>query len=191
MGKRGYDNALRRRKSQENQKLIIQTLIELLVEKNGGEVTFEAIAKRAKISERTIYRFFKDKAALHREMENYIASFLNEGYERLPELDIPTFGKYAFTVFDKHHALTIAYLLSPFGFEARREFRKRLSQGLSDKIKADYPHTASAGKEHRLAFITALISARLWHDLHVDFGYSGEEMGETVSWAISTLLNHV
>lgn len=190
MAKRGYDNALRRKKSEENQKLIIDTLVHLLVEKKGGEVTFEAIAKRAKISERTIYRFFKDKAALHQEMGRYISAFLTEGYSRVDELHAPDFGTFAFTLFDKYEPLVDAYLYSRFGYDARRAFRKRLNEAIIKNIHDKKPHTSHPEKAKRLAFVASLISAQLWHDIRVDFGYSGEEMGDTVAWAISTLLEH-
>lgn len=189
MEKRHYDNASRRQKSLQNQKLIIETLVQLLVEKKGGEVTFEAIAKKAKISERTIYRFFKDKAALHQEMDRHLANFLAEGYDRLSELDIPDFGQFAFSLFDKHEPLVIAYLFSPFGYDARRIFRKRLNQAVIGKVVDHNPKAADEDK--RLAFVASLVSAKLWHDIRADFGYSGVEMGPTVKWAISTLLNNI
>lgn len=191
MSKRGYDNAFRRRKSEENQKLIIDTLVQLLVEKKGGEVTFEAIAKRAKISERTIYRFFKDKAALHQEMGRYIATFLAEGYSKVNDLTVPEFGRYAFLTFDKYEPLVDAYLYSRFGYDARRAFRKRLNETVIKNIHEQKPGANDPEKVKRLAFVASLISAQLWHDVRVDFGYSGDDMGETVAWAISTLLAHV
>lgn len=191
MAKRGYDNASRRQKSLENQKLIVETLVQLMVEKKGGEVTFEAIAKRAKISERTIYRFFKDKAALHQEMNRLVASFLAEGYSPINDVDIPEFAKIAFGVFDKHGPLVVAYLFSNFGYDARRAFRKRLNQTLIEKIKRKVEGPYSDEKEKRMAFIASVVSANLWHDLEADFGYSGADMGDTVSWALSTLLENV
>ncbi len=191
MAKREYDNASRRLKSQENRKIIVDTLVQLLVEKKGGEVTFEAIAKRAKISERTIYRFFKDKAALHQEIDRLLASFLAEGYSRIADLPLPEFGRFAFKLFDRHEPLVFAYLFSPFGYEARCAFRKRLNQAVIAKVHANFPKSNSPDKQKRIAFITALISAKVWHDIRIDYDYTGEEMGDSIAWAVETLLNNV
>ncbi len=191
LGKRAYDNASRAKKSSQNQKLIVETLVELLVERKGGEVTFEAIAKRAKISDRTIYRFFKDKEALHQEMDRYLLTYLQAGMEQLDTMDVAGFAKNAYALFDRHEPLLIAYLYSPFGQEARLMFRKKLNHFIIAKVMQQKKLTMTKDTEKKLAVVVSLVNAKIWHDIRSDFGYTGQEMGDTMKWAVDTLLNNI
>ena len=80
---RVYNNASRAEKSAQTQKMIIETLVELLVEKRGGEVPIEDLAKRSGITQRSIFRFFKDKKSLHEAMDKYLMSYLQAGNEQM------------------------------------------------------------------------------------------------------------
>jgi AcrR family transcriptional regulator len=188
---RKYDNTSRAERSQKSQKLIIECLVELLVEQKGGDVTFAQIAKRAKISERSIFRFFKDKEALGEEMDRYLMSYLQASTEQLDNLDVPGFAKNAFSIFDHHEGLMMAYLYSNFGQETRRLFRRRLHAAVIAKIvqSKNFPRTLE--NEKKLALIATLINAKIWADIRADFGYTGQQMGETVAWAIRSLIDSI
>ena len=188
--KRPYNNSSRAETSEQTQKLIIETLVELLVERRGGEVRFDEISEKSKISERTIFRFFKDKQALHQATDEYLRSFLQSSIGQLEESDFLGFMTNAYKLFDKHENLTMAYLFSPFGNQARDIFRKKLNQLLMAKILKEQPHELTSTKKIRLALIVSLVNAKLWYDLKTDFGYSGAEIGEVLGWALKLLLKN-
>lgn len=186
---RGYDNSARVQKSVANQQLILQTLVKLLVEKKGAEVTFEEIAESTGISERTIYRFYKNKEELHRELNVYLTGYLREGVENIGAMKIPAFAKYSFELFDRYEDLFTAYVTSTFGQEARRVFRQKLNLAIIEKILAERGITLDVETHRRLAVIVSLISAKVWHDVRVDFGFNGKEMAGPIEWAVQTLLD--
>jgi hypothetical protein len=45
--------------------------------------------------------------------------------------------------------------------------------------------------EKKLALIISIVNAKLWHDIKTDTGYSGVEIGQTVDWALSTLIDNI
>ena len=188
---RKYDNSSRSAKSEQTEKNIIQALVALLVERRGGEVAMDEIAQKTGISERTIFRFFKDKKTLHQAMDEYLFSYLQASAEQMQALDFVGFGKNAYLLFDRHESLTMAYLLSPFGQEARTLFRKKLNQAMVTKIAAEKKLEVTPERLRRLALITSLVNAKIWYDIKTDFGFSGAEMSQSVEWALTTLLEKV
>jgi AcrR family transcriptional regulator len=188
---RGYNSESRRKKSQASRQTIIETLVKLLVDRKGAPVTFEEIAKASGVSVRSVYRFFKDKETLHEAMDEYLFARLTMRDEQLAALDINHIGRDTFALFDEHEQVTLAYLYSPFGIEARKLFRKRLNETMRIKILERKQIELTPENEKKLALIISIVNAKLWHDIKTDTGYSGVEIGQTVDWAVSTLIDNI
>ena len=190
LSKRKYNNTSRSEKSAQTQKAIIEAFIALLVERKGGEVQLQEVAKKIGIAQRTIFRFFKDKRALHDAMDNYLLGYLQSSTQQMETLHFVGFAINAFKLFDQHESLTMAYVLSPFGQETRVLFRKKLTQLMIARIAEEKKLRVTAQMQKRLALVTCLVNAKIWYDLREDFGYSGEAMGDAVGWAIQSLLDN-
>lgn len=186
---RKYNNARRESKSADTQKLIIQVYIQLLAAHKGESVQIEEIAKKAKVSERTVFRFFKDKRALHKATDDYIQQFIEASATKIDQTSVPTFAKTAFSLFDKHETLMLAYMFSYFGSETRTIFRKRFNKLLIDRILRSKSIDLNKQNKLRLAVIVSMINVKIWYDIRTDFGYSGDEIGEAMEWAVNTLVS--
>lgn len=189
--KRVYDNSSRLEKSKQTEKNIIEALVALLVERRGGDVSMSEIAAKTGITERTIFRFFSDKKTLHQAMDNYLLSYLQASAHQMQDLNFVGFAKNTFAIFDRHEALTMAYLFSPFGQEARALFRKKLNHAMIAKIVKERNLEMSDDRLRRLALVTSLVNAKIWFDIKQDYGFSGEEMASSMEWAVNTLLDKV
>ncbi len=185
---RAYDNSTRAGKSAETQKAILESLVQLLVEKKGGEFTFEELAERTGISERTIFRFYGNKEELHRELSAYLMSYLKVGMEKIGVMDIATFAKDSFELFDRHEPLMLAYIYSSFGQEARKLFREKLNATIIEKILSEKPVEMNEANKKKIAVIVSMINAKIWHDIKTDFGFSGQQMGDSIAWAVRSLI---
>lgn len=185
---RKYDNSQRAAKSIETRQKIIETLVQLLVERRGADVSMEEIAQHSGITQRTIFRFFKDKKTLHAAMDDYLLTYLRVSSEQMKALDFIGFAQNAFALFDRNESLTLAYLFSPFGQEARVLFRKKLTQAMISKIVDERKIKLTPQNLKKLALITSLVNAKIWHDIKIDFNLTGPEIGETVKWALDHLL---
>lgn len=188
--RRKYNNSSRSEKSQQTQKAIIDALVALLVERKGGDVPVEDIAKRSGINQRTLFRFFKDKKSLHQAMNSHIAAYLQSSSENLKTMNFVGFSKYVFELFDRHEALTTAYVLSPLGNETRSLLRKKLNHAMIAQICHEQKRPLTPELQKRLAILTSLVNAKIWYDLRSDYGYSGKEMADTLEWALTTLLKN-
>jgi AcrR family transcriptional regulator len=191
MKTREYNSESRRKKSLASRQTIIETLIKLLVDRQGTPVTFEEVAKASGVSVRSVYRFFKDKETLHKSMDEYLFARLMMRDEQLATLDINHIGRDTFALFDQHEQVTLAYLYSPFGIETRKLFRKRLNETMRVKILERKQIELTPENEKKLALIISIVNAKLWHDIKTDTGYSGIEIGQTVDWAVSTLIDNI
>ncbi|MEK7355998.1 MAG: TetR/AcrR family transcriptional regulator, partial [Bdellovibrionota bacterium] len=164
---------------------------QFLVERKGGDVKIDELAKRTKISQRTIFRFFTDKTALLEATDAYLQSYLQAGMSQVTELSFRGFVKQVFTMFERNESLVMAYMFSPFGQNARDLFRKKFNRILLDRILAEKPMQMNKERERKLALVVSLVNAKLWYDIRTDFGYSGAEIGETVEWAVDALLEKI
>lgn len=186
--KRSYDNSLRSIQSTQNQLAIVEALVNLLAEKRGGEVKIQEIAAKTGMTERTIFRFFKDKKSLHEAMDKYLMSYLSAGARQLDEFDFVDFGKNAMKLFEENEAVTLAYVLSPLGKEARDLFRKKLNALMIEKIAAEKKIQLTTENRHKIALIVSLVNAKLWYDLKTEHSLSGKEIEEAIGWGLEALL---
>ena len=189
--KRVYDNQARTDAADENRTAIILALVDLLVENNGEDVEVAQIAERSKISQRTIFRFFKDKPAMLHAVNDYIAGYLKQADEHLKTKSVTEFAKFMFNNFETAPKLTTAYVISPFGQEARTLIRKKLNQALLVRLVSEGKIKLTRDNKAKIDFVISLINARVWFEMRTDFGHSGEVSGEVVEWAMRVLLREL
>ncbi len=186
-----YDNSTRIEKSQLTQQKIIETLVTLLVERKGGEIQMDELAAKSGISERTLFRFFKDKQTLHKAVDDYLNSYMQASVKQLDTMDFVGFLKNSFVLFDKNESLVMAYLFSSFGHETRKIFRKKLTGLMTSRLILQNKLNMTPERHKRLALMVTMVNAKIWYDLKSDFGYSGEDMGPTLEWAMQLLLKDI
>ncbi len=186
--KRPYNNSTRTAKSSQTQLEIIEALVGMLAERRGGEVQIQEIADKTGITKRTIFRFFKDKKSLHEAMDEYLISYVSAGIKQLDARSFVDFGKNAVKAFEENESITIAYVLSPLGQEARLLFRKKLNQLMMEKITAEKKIKISKENLPRLALIVNLVNAKIWYDLKLEHNLTGEEIEEAMGWGLAALM---
>jgi AcrR family transcriptional regulator len=187
--KRAYNNDSRNLKVGQAQQHIIQCLVDLLVEQQGGDVQIGEIARRSGFSRRTIFRFFKDKANLTATTSEYLQSYLESSLTKIELHDVPGFAREIYAKFDEFESKVLAYLYSPFGRQARILLRSQLNQIVINHIVRSKKLEKTPDRERKLAVIVALINAKVWHDIRADFGFSGLEVGPAIEWALKTLID--
>lgn len=188
---RKYDNSARTEKSNNNRQKIIENYVALLVEKRGEEISLEELAVRADLSTRTLFRFFGDKKSLTRELEAYLETYVTQVAGNLQVMTVEDFADFSFQLFDQYESLILAYLYTNFGQQSRVLFRRKFNALVMEKIRAQIPLTASKEEQQRVHLVITLINANLWSDLRNVYGETGAEMGKTMKWATSTLLNNL
>lgn len=182
-----YNNARRSAKSLETQQLVLKTMVELLVKKRGAEVHIDEIARRSGISERSIFRFFRDKKALYQATDGYVLHYIQSTMVKMEEHTIGEFVRLVFNYFEDNEGLWLAYIYTSFGRAARARLRGKFNELVVNKIVAEKKVDVTEENRARLALVASLVNVRLWDDMRRDFDLRGECIGEAVSWAVDTL----
>ncbi len=190
---RDYNNTKRREKAEINKQKIIQLYVDMLVKANGDDVPLQLLAKKSKISLRTLFRFFGDKDSLNQEIENFTTVYFSQIEERMQSMKFAEYAEFTYKIFDQYEKLFIAYLLTNFGQKSREVFRIKFYGLLLEKIQKELllPPINSLQRDYqmRMKLIVTLLNARIWKDMRDSFDHSGAEMAASIRWLIETLLS--
>lgn len=189
---RAYNSPLREEKARETREAILAALFELMDSASApDEISTEAIARKAGVQRRTLFRHFATK-------DDLLAAFwpwLNAriGVSATPESlnEVVDGPRQAFPRFDAHEAAIRASLHSRTGREMRMgtvaNRRANFARALAPAIASLPP--AEAEKIEALAHL--LYSASAWEVLKDYGGLTGAQAGETASWALDLILSAV
>jgi AcrR family transcriptional regulator len=179
---------LRERQTAATRQQIIDVAMDLLREPEQESFSHEAIAHRAGMGTRTVYRHYPHRADLMQALWERVRE---ETKTRFPavEADILPLVREAFGNFNEHEALVRAAnassasneLRARGSLEGRPAFRKSLA-----KILSGLPPKA---QRRVIAVSLAIWSAPFWQILRDRGELSGEETQEAGAWAMETILN--
>ncbi|RRH87448.1 TetR/AcrR family transcriptional regulator [Mesorhizobium tamadayense] len=189
---RSYNSPMREEKARETHEAILCALFELMDSASAeDEISMEAIAQKAGVQRRTVFRHFATK-------DDLLAAFwpwLNAriGASTMPRIpkDVVDGPRLAFPRFDMHEAAIRSSLHSRTGREMRMgtvaSRRANFRRALAPAISSLQP--AEAEKVEALAHL--LFSASAWEILKDYGGLTGVQAGETASWALEVILSAV
>jgi AcrR family transcriptional regulator len=189
MSSRSYSSPLRDRQAAATRSVILEALGAELADGSVEDFSVARLARRAGVSERTVYRHFPTRETLL----DGLSEWYNERVADFPD-DVaadeiaPTIAQ-VFADFDAHESLARAVLASPGGREMRRHARAarlaRLDAALAPVLTGADPERAAAAR----ALIFALCSAQTWQSMRDEGGLDGATAGRAVARAIELILN--
>ena len=124
-------------------------------------------------------------------MDEYLLSYVSAGIKQLDAFNFVDFGKNVIKVFEENESITIAYVLSPLGQEARTLFRKKLNQLMMEKIAAERNIKITKENFPRLAMTVNLVNAKIWYDLRTEHRLTGKEIEDAMGWGLDALLRNL
>ena len=155
----------------------------------GEDLTFAKVAKAADVPERTIYRHFPSKEALHaaiwswaNERMGFTGPFPTDeaGYVALVRTAHPGFERLAPVIRE--------LLASKDGLAVRLTANDQRRQSARTAVRSSAPGLNPADEQRVAAALQLLTSAATWQTLHDYWDMDGEEAGETAALAIELLL---
>ncbi len=170
---------------------IVRALVELLEDDEIDQISMAALARAANVAERTIFRHFPTRADLISAAGEWISANIFRLIPSSGPEDLSNGFRQACAQFDKHPRLAHAIAVSRVGRTARSEFRKQFIE-LSRDVLA--PLTSGLSEEERRraeAIVTYLDNVLAWHTLREEFGMSGQEVADTIQWAMDLVFDHL
>jgi AcrR family transcriptional regulator len=190
---RGYDSPLRAEQMEQTRLRILEAVGELLSDETVHELTVPLVARRARVSVRTVYRHFPTREALIDAWGDWAGDTLRIRLHSYPETleELVDFAPDLYRSYDENEALMKAMLNSNAARAVRLRTRRRRQRSF-ERALAEL--TSDLMPEERLrvfGVIYLLISAPAWQAMRDQWGLEGAEAGEAAAWAIRVLVDEL
>lgn len=169
--------------SSDNRTKIEDALLDLIAE--GGRVNHDAVAERAGLSRRTVYRYFPDQDSLRQATWRMLG----------PPVGMPQSLKgllegleTTFTNFDSKAGAMTVTMASPEGRAIRNVMKPQRVEAYRSIVAEATSDLGEPDRTYAAAIIQLLASGFAWREMRDQWDMSGTEMGTAVRWAIKTLL---
>ena len=164
---------------------IRDAVVALLRTEHPASLSIPAVAERAGVSVRTVYRYFPTKADLLDDVALIQRNRVDELMEgRGGIFDNP--GEYLVALwsdFERDLDAVKAQHLSPLGEEIRAVRMERHRDGVRRLIDHRFPETPPEDRRDLADLIMMLMSSAAFLDLHIRLGHSGADAARLAWWA--------
>jgi AcrR family transcriptional regulator len=187
--KRAYRSPRRAAQKSATRRRILDSLADRLADGSFDSLSMEAMAATAGVSPATLYRHFPSRDALLDAIADE-AMYQRLGdlpYPRTPDEIAPIMAR-SFTAFDADRAFVRAYFSTELGRTARRRGRRRRIDAIQAALRPLTSQLQPEGRTAAEAIISYLASIQAWLTIQDEFELTGVEVGQAVTWAITTLL---
>jgi AcrR family transcriptional regulator len=167
---------------------ILNEAYSLLVEHPDQPFSHEAVAARAGVGARTVYRYFPAQSDLYEELWVNLRKqsgtiFPSREEEILPQVQI------LYERFDWNEKLIRAVLESPAGRRVRERGAPEGRAAFAKSLEKLITGLSAAKKRQMIAVFLAIHSAPFWDMLRTRGDLSGKDAIEAATWAMRTLLH--
>ena len=167
---------------------ILDAAIKTMERDKDTPLTIAAVAQRAGVTERTVYRHFATRDALVKAVwPRMQAEVQSLGFPRRAEALIRTPLR-LFPRFDEREALVRASVYSEAGREVRLSSNPERQASMLDCVEDALPQLSPATTRRRAAVVQLINSAYGWSVLKDFWDLDGEEAGQAAAEAIAVLL---
>ncbi len=167
---------------------ILDAAVALIEEAGESPLTILAVAERAGVTDRTVYRHFETRDALLRatwsRMQQRVAS---QGFPQTAEAMVESPLR-LFPRFDAARELVRASLYSPAGLDMRMSSNRERQAAMLSSVRDAFPQANEQWVRRRAAIAQLINSAYAWEVLRQYWDIEGEEAGTAASEALAVLL---
>jgi AcrR family transcriptional regulator len=186
----GSARSLRDQHHELTRELIIRAVVEPLENGDVADITVPDVAKAAGVSVRTVYRHFATREELIAAASEWIvAHYWSDPSlpEHIEEL-IPHWIRQA-KAFDQHPNLMRALAISRAGKQVISVRRARRLENQNRALREVTGNLPPAERRQAEAVFGYLSNSLAWLTMRDENGFSGEESGAAVAWAMQVLID--
>jgi AcrR family transcriptional regulator len=189
-GRRRYDSPVRRRQAAATQERIITAGSELVHQMPSWDwrgLTFRAVAERAGVGERTVYRHFPTERHLHGAVMERLEAEAGVAYDEVVLDTVATTARRVFTSLSSFAAAPTSAVDAPT-FGARDVSRRH---ALRRAVNAGAPTWTDDEQERAAAALDVLWGLPSYERLVVQWGMERERAIEVVTWLIDFVVRAI
>jgi AcrR family transcriptional regulator len=172
---------------------ILQALTDLLADPTIDEVAIPLVARRARISLRTVYRHFPMREALFDAWAEWVDERLRLHLHSYPERadGLADFALELYRSYDESERLVLAMVNSKAARGVRVRTRRRRQRAFQ-RAMSEPTHDLQPKERLRvLAVVYLLVSAPAWQAMREQWGLDGNEAGKAAAWAVRVLMDEL
>jgi AcrR family transcriptional regulator len=189
--RRPYDSPVRRLAMEATRERIVAAGVELVrgfKTWDWTDLTFRAVAERAGVGERTVYRHFPTERILHSAIMSGLATEAGVDYDGVT---LSTVGDVAQRVFRALGSLHLRPALDPAPDSAFAEADRQRRDALLRAVGAELPQWSEAQRLTLAASLDLLWSAESYERLVDQWDLDPDAAMAIIAWAIDTLIGAV
>jgi AcrR family transcriptional regulator len=189
---RDYSSPLRAEQQEQTRVRILEAVLEELTEREPEDLSMPAIAERANVALRTVYRHFPTKEGLMDAFwEWWIGAFgVRDDVPVNPD-EFPRYVQDLYAAFDKWEPITRALGRSRAGREVRSRTRHRRFEMLKKTMSSVTEKLSPTDRRRALAIFKLFDSLPGWETLRDHEGMTPEDAREAAAWAIRVLIDEL
>jgi AcrR family transcriptional regulator len=187
---RTYESPLRERQARQTRDEILDALTVLLEDRSPDEITTKELAEAAELSERTVYRYFPDRAALVDALvERFAAASggLDPGFPTSFE-DLKAWAVEFMRLLEAQPVVAQAEALLNADPRRYSDSTREHTRQLHAMVEVTLPELDGDQRAAVTAVLRVLVSAQTWLRLREEFGLGGDTSGPIIAWAIDAIV---
>ncbi|GBR03714.1 TetR/AcrR family transcriptional regulator [Acetobacter oeni] len=167
---------------------IIENFIALLEESEDNAVSTSALAKKAGVSLRTVYRHFPSRDDLLGATAEWLNTEIFGLVSGDDTQDLVKGFRTAAEKFDSRPTLARILALTRVGRSMRSTFRNDLALQRRRLLWRDAPGISESDRLKAEAVLACLDNVLSWLTLSEEFGMDGKDIGTAIGWAMELVL---
>jgi AcrR family transcriptional regulator len=182
-----YESPLREAQTQATGEQILAAVATLI--EAGVEPTYAAIAEKAGVQERTVYRHFPSKEELYEKFWWMVvdARLGRTGYDASTLDELVRDVRATFTAFDAHAALVTEMLHSRHGLAIRLRQNDRRTAMFQRVVRGELPGADAATRKRAAAVTQLLYSGMAWHTMRAYWDMDAPQAVASVEQALRAM----
>ncbi len=187
---REYHSPVRDKTKAETRQRILDAAVRVVLDEGVHAFTVPNVARRAAITDRTVYRHFATREAILEGLSDLLESPGESFDARAVLRDTASFSqavRKAYDEFEKHRDVSRAVVLTSLALRHRLPVRQHRSDEFLVAVRERFPALSPDLQRRAAHLLRSLVGSRQWYVLTEEQGLASSDALETVLWAVTTL----